>query len=468
MSLLAARPLASLISAAGLILIVLSAIDFSRLLPYPGWRAALPVAGSVAIIAAGTDAWPNRLLLARPAVVFVGLISYPLYLWHWPLLSFARIMEFGVLSWPLTAGIVAASVALATLTWQLVERPVRHIARVRYAISGLLFLMLLIGIQGHQSYRHLAITPGYLKFLARTHQALDGVSDPFAYRTDAWCTSRFPKFPQYGSKDPQKGNYFCRLSRDEPPTILVMPDSHSATLWYGLAASLPSESVANVAMGGCIPFTDRRGAEPDTCRSLDAIVETAAKEANLKALVLIDYLRYYAIGGDYWVDPHADTFSTGTSTSYHDVMFNSITRTISPFLENHKQVFFILDWPDLPFEPASCIGLRPLRLTARVRKPCAQPRAEFESDNAARKRIIMGILSQYPEVHVIDAARPLCDERWCWAMKDGVPMYFDRSHLSIAGSRYVARAIAPIIHDHLRATSDNYAVTADPESGGGR
>jgi hypothetical protein len=320
--------------------------------------------------------------------------------------------------------------------------------------------MLLAGFQGNQSYHHLAITRSYLKFLAATRQTLTGVVDPFAYRTDAWCTSRFPQFPKYGSKDPGKGNYFCRSSRNEAPTVLVMPDSHSAMLWYGLAASLPSESVANVAMGGCIPFTSRTGAEPNTCHSLDEIVESAAKDTNLKALVLVDYLRYYEVGGDYWVDPHADKFSSGTSTSYRDVMSNSIIRTITPFLENHKQVFFVLDWPDLPFEPASCIGLRPLRLTARVRRPCAQSRADFESDNSTRQRIITDILKEHPQVHVIDAAQPLCDDRWCWAMKDGLPMYFDRSHLSIAGSRYVARVIAPLIRAQLMGKSESYPVGA--------
>src|SRR5207247_5485333 len=62
---------------------------------YPGWWATLPVVGTALLIWAGTDAWINRALLGRHALVYIGLMSYPLYLWHWPLLAFARITESG-------------------------------------------------------------------------------------------------------------------------------------------------------------------------------------------------------------------------------------------------------------------------------------------------------------------------------------------------------------------------------------
>src|SRR5690606_36167303 len=58
--------------------------------PYPGFAALLPVAGSLALLAAGPDTWVNRHVLGNRVMVLIGLISYTLYLWHWPILSFLR------------------------------------------------------------------------------------------------------------------------------------------------------------------------------------------------------------------------------------------------------------------------------------------------------------------------------------------------------------------------------------------
>jgi peptidoglycan/LPS O-acetylase OafA/YrhL len=60
---------------------------------YPGWRALLPVAGTLLLMEGGRSAWVNRKILSQPAVVWIGLISYPLYLFHWPVLSFVHIVK---------------------------------------------------------------------------------------------------------------------------------------------------------------------------------------------------------------------------------------------------------------------------------------------------------------------------------------------------------------------------------------
>ncbi len=120
--------LRSAATAIGLSLVATAALALDASLPFPGWRAALPVAGTVLVIAAGPHAWLNRTVLARRALVFVGLISYPLYLWHWPALALLLSLD---LAWSggqeriakLVA--LAASVLAAAATYWWIERPVR-------------------------------------------------------------------------------------------------------------------------------------------------------------------------------------------------------------------------------------------------------------------------------------------------------------------------------------------------------
>src|SRR5215475_399579 len=77
-------------SAAIGMLLILAGISFTSEESFPGWWALPPVLGAFFIIGAGPQAWLNRAMLANPKLVFVGLISYPLYLWHWPILVIAR------------------------------------------------------------------------------------------------------------------------------------------------------------------------------------------------------------------------------------------------------------------------------------------------------------------------------------------------------------------------------------------
>jgi peptidoglycan/LPS O-acetylase OafA/YrhL len=90
-------------------------------------------------------------ILAHPALVFVGLISYPLYLWHWPLLAYARILEGGEPPAAVRIALLAASVVLAWLTYELVEKKIRHAKRpamARIAVPALAATMAAVGLSG--------------------------------------------------------------------------------------------------------------------------------------------------------------------------------------------------------------------------------------------------------------------------------------------------------------------------------
>ncbi|RYF63892.1 MAG: acyltransferase, partial [Comamonadaceae bacterium] len=112
-------------SVAGLALIVLGLVYIRADKAFPGWWALLPTVGAFFCISAGPTALLNRWLLGARPLVWIGLISYPLYLWHWPLLSFAQIVVGGTPSDGVRTGLMAAAVLLAWLTYRFVERPAR-------------------------------------------------------------------------------------------------------------------------------------------------------------------------------------------------------------------------------------------------------------------------------------------------------------------------------------------------------
>ena len=131
-----------LISYAGLALILTSVLLASDSQPYPGWRAAVPVVGAALLIAAGPNAFLNKHLLSSRPAVYIGLISFPLYLWHLPMLYMVRAFEieskFGVRL--LRLGLLLVAFALAALTRQFFEMRVQRLPR-RQAVRGLVFTL---------------------------------------------------------------------------------------------------------------------------------------------------------------------------------------------------------------------------------------------------------------------------------------------------------------------------------------
>lgn len=120
----------------GLVSIGIGATTLHPGTPYPGAAALLPVAGSLALIFAGQQTWVNRRLLGSRPMVLIGLISYPLYLWHWPILSFARIIHTETPSTAARWAAIGLSFLLAWLTFRYVETPVRFGTRRTAKLAG--------------------------------------------------------------------------------------------------------------------------------------------------------------------------------------------------------------------------------------------------------------------------------------------------------------------------------------------
>ncbi|HEX3754908.1 MAG TPA: acyltransferase, partial [Rhizomicrobium sp.] len=127
---------------AGLIAVLLAVFLVDEAGGYPGWWALLPVGGTYLMLSAGPKAWLNKRILANRLMVAVGLISYPLYLWHWPLLSFMRIVDGKAPAAPAAALAILLSVVLAWGTYILIEKP------IRWGGSGAIKALFLIAVMG--------------------------------------------------------------------------------------------------------------------------------------------------------------------------------------------------------------------------------------------------------------------------------------------------------------------------------
>ncbi len=427
------------LSLLGLGLILTACITYRSTDIFPGWRALLPVGGAVALIAAGSEAWVNRHLLSARPMVWVGLISYPLYLWHWPLLSYARILLSGEPPLAVRLGAVVAAFGLAWLTYHCIEQPVRRRATPRALWLLLAWLLALGGL-------------GLLTMQQRGFPQRAGLHDLML--VDLGGTDDFRKTllrcpANYHGEDLS----WCYLSQPGAPRLALFGDSHADHLFPGIVAQHPAPGWLLIGHSSCPPLVDIAEHQPgksDRCveknqRALRAIVA----EPNIHTVVLATLSTFY-VGGS--ISPQIAQDKPQIVESVRaderglprpELFYRGMDRSILALEKAHKRVVFFMDVPELDFWPAACIA-RPL--TGAAKQPCAVPRAAHDASVRDYRALVARLKAAHPNLEVYDPTDGFCDARFCYATRPGMLRYHDTHHLGLRGSAEVAQRFLPWLH----------------------
>jgi hypothetical protein len=127
--------------------------------------------------------------------------------------------------------------------------------------------------------------------------------------------------------------------------------------------------------------------------------------------------------------------------SNEEVFAKGLANTLDALLAADKKVTFLHDVPELGFDIRSCFSFRPMVMNSSVRKPCAVAKSDFLARTEKHRNAVNQILSDRPEIKVIDLAQSLCDNEWCFGSKNDILFYMDDDHLSRRGADYVVRQL---------------------------
>jgi len=403
--------------------------------------AAGPTVGAALFIAAGPLAMINRTVFAWRPVVYVGLISYPLYLWHWPLLSYVRILHLPDvgLDRQLRLVAIAVSVVAAVLTYQYVELPVRRrrdLGRLGVRLMGTLAGVGLLALSLQASHG----------LPQRTPLAVDPFAWPESLRFDDPCLAR------YGQPEKFRSEAFCvRNDAAREPAIVVIGDSHANALWPGVEAVHHAESVLQIGGSAC-PFLRRmqfwREDAPSHREVCVPLIDAAydAITPATRVVILAARSTIYATpekSRDYGargpVHLRSLDFPQAAPLEAYE---RGLASDLARLLESGVEVLLVLQVPELDFSPRTCLAIRPFqRLLPSGLPPhrCTMPRRDVEAGQAAYRAVVARVVASLasPRLRVLDPMDVLCDANECHAMLDGVLMYRDEDHLGIAGSRLV-------------------------------
>jgi peptidoglycan/LPS O-acetylase OafA/YrhL len=266
------------LSVCGFSMIIAGILTLNRNLAFPGVIALAPTMGAALIIYAGPKAWMNRFLLSLKPMVFIGLISYPLYLWHWPLLSFQRIVNLEPLPTEIVWQRLALTLVLAGLTYWFFEKPFRTPNRVAQKVWFLSTVMGLMGIFGILTYCFDGLPMRMPKSLRPfvTHRVDYGTD---ARRGECWL-----------SEDETRIDFppSCRLNRGIARTasaIVVWGDADAARIYAGLRKVADStHSIAEFARDACAPVLHTQ--QPLACRMGNEFVLEQIRASEPRLVVL--------------------------------------------------------------------------------------------------------------------------------------------------------------------------------------
>lgn len=426
-------------AALGAILLLAGLVWISPRTAFPGAWALLPTLGVALILTAGPGAWLNRHVLASRPLVALGLISYPLYLWHWPLLVFPRL----VLSetpdvatrWVLMG--VALFLAWATTHW--LERPVRTCAATsvagRRVLVGLTAGMVALLVSGLAiaHYEGLAGRPSVAAY-AHNRNELQRTPDQ-----DDTCRRALGGGPA--------PFHYCRMTDVKgAATLAVMGDSHAHVAYPGIAEVAASKGLNTLllANSGCPPFVgaeygDDAQAKARCRQQIETMVGTLAQRQDVYHVLLFARGPKYITGQGFGPIEKPEARAPYIS---REAYFGGLQTTINQLTQSGKQVTVVVENPELGFSPEACMP-RPLREQA---SHCRLPRAEVEARQAEYWQGLAQ-LRHARVLHVIDAFCPSSEiAKGCKVVHQGQLLYADDDHLSVAGSRFqMKQVIAPAL-----------------------
>lgn len=239
--------LRNMLSGVGLLLVSAAIATYDNQTLFPGWSALLPTLGATLLILAGPTALVNRFVLSNRLMVGIGLISYPLYLWHWPILVMANIKNGTDTTVPVKMILILMSVCVAYLTFKLVERPLRFRIARKPSIIALTVAMTVAGGAGYL-VRASAGFPGRYPVEL---QDLAEFSPDFA--TDAFLGSCW--LDQFVDPDAFSGD--CVGQSTHGTHWLVWGDSHAARFSPGLRRAVADGGeVSQLTRSSCPPILD--------------------------------------------------------------------------------------------------------------------------------------------------------------------------------------------------------------------
>jgi len=426
----------------GLAMIVVSICAYGRRTAFPGIAAALPALGTACLIMSPSSIVNGTLLSSRP-MVFIGVVSYSWYLWHWPLLSFAAIVIGGVPSVWVSVSIAIMSLAAAVLSYRFIEQPFRRsVSPTVPLLAGYAALVVLFAGVPMIGYVRRG-WPGRVPALLSAETAIREVKRNLCLAGD-------------GVSEPRLGTP-CVVDPGGPK-LALLGDSHAASLGNALQElaihnGYGFEQLTKSSCPQLSTVTRRMAVHPGhdvECAAFNrAALDRVLSDSNVRVVVLAAYWSAPSIDGgkeDRYIDIAQLGKKVSEQESYEN-LHSGLLKTISLLRSSGKRVFVATDVPRFDFDPVSNVrnsqmrsrrSLATLLSSSSVSLDPVVQESLIKPADAATDKIVRRAAKE-GGAQVLDLKRNLCPGSLCRFWSGGALFYADSQHLTTAGAEYALR-----------------------------
>ena len=411
-----------LLSLIGAVAVIASVFLFSHKTPFPSLYTLLPVGGTVLLILFCSPAtWVGKLLSSR-TLVFFGLISYSLYLWHQPILAFYRIRFMDDYTLVHQSGILAFSVVLGYLSWKFIETPFRK--KAAPSASN----------EPHKRHSNVFFASGASMTCLVVLGAAIHLTNGFEGRNtfDNKKMSEVEKLVEnnYGlSKDCRSFNLSqnCRTTK-EKPDVLLWGDSFAMHLGHALLSAEKDIKMVQMTQNSCPPLIEfsvliPNKKEAENCIAFNrSVMKFIADNPSIKKVVISSKISYLI-----------NEKALGKNGKLVSLNQNQLSKhflaTVEEVNKLGREVLFVSPTPSNGRDLGKCVFKR--NMFGGDVEDCSFRRNEYSVTTQNALSVSEKIK---PHVTTLMLADLICDDKMCHSSVGGVPIYRDSGHLSYAGA----------------------------------
>lgn len=424
----------------GLVAIFLCALTFRSGMYYPGIWGVLPSVGAALVIAGVTTnrGWASW-VLTRPTMLFLGRISYSLYLWHWPIIVTWNLIfpdHHGAVR---ILSVLALTLAFSYASYRFIEWPIykgsairsnlRLVACVTAATAALLVLP--ISAFNHEGLPSRIPTTLLAERDGAYLRPLEGFAD---------CDA--------------EGTCVINDGQGVEPSFLFWGDSHAEGLLPAVALAAQKAGVTGLyaQQSGCIAllgvWQDRKGYETECDNANQRAAELIERHPSIRTVIVASRWALYYSGERYRNDNgHRVVITDATGSKDNKTVFaNGMARTIDKIDQLGANIFFVRQVPEVSFPVADTWARRHMFGLGDFPQ---EPRANYDKRNSE----VDALMRSFQSAQIIDLTSKFCDSRSCGAISGGKPIYRDNNHVTFQFSASFPDSFLPVLQNSKIAVS---------------
>ncbi len=406
---------------------------------YPSVKKLFPVVFSTGLLIMAVNVYPQNKIFANKLLVFFGLISYPLYLWHYVLISYAHIFIIDITKYGLLIAVI--SIVLSYLTYRFIEIFFRKQTSYTYSfvLLGIVAMLFFTG-----------------KYISNNN----GLPNRKHLNSDAEVEQQFIREPARDSlglsivtkilgEEPL--NDYIKASSDDinAKFIAIIGDSHAHTSYPGFAQEFEKYGYETIlfANSACPPYPEgAMGMTLDdikTCKAnISNIYAVLDNLPNLEKIIFTTRVPCYIYGIGYGIVDGSDNlpfteeprfkefFTDKKNWKPKEQFFEGIERLFNKYNNSNIELFYLIENPELGFAPKLYIK-RPFNIFKSLN---SVPYADYIKRAGEYRNFVYKLQKKYNRVHILDPKDLFCDDENCYAFRYGKMLYADDDHHSVEGS----------------------------------